>query len=78
MQALGLRQVVAAPGPDEAEMTLGPWVEPEDFNPGYIRRGVNLMPKRGDRPQWQHSHDYWVDKDRLPAIRADDPALRYA
>ncbi len=77
MRVAGLNRVTPV-APDEDEMRRGPWVDPDEFNPGYIRRGAHLMPKRGDRPEWQHSHDYWVDKERLPAIAPDDPALSYA
>ena len=55
-----------------------PWIDPEDFNPGYIVRGLYLLPKRGDKPEWSHTQDYWTDKDRFPAIDLDDGALAYA
>ncbi len=51
-------------------MPLLPWVLEEDFNPGYLARGMHLMPKQGDRPPWQHTQDYWADKDDLPAADA--------
>lgn len=55
-----------------------PWIDPEDFNPGYIARGLDLLPKRGDKPEWSHTQDYWADKDRFPAIDLDDGALVYS
>ena len=76
MRRHDFRRVVPVSHNDDAK--TGPWVEPHEFNPGYIQRGLHLMPKRGSKPEWQHSHDYWIDKDRLPAIRPDDPALSYA
>jgi hypothetical protein len=27
-----------------------------------------LLPKRGDKPEWQHNQDYWSEKDQIPAI----------
>ena len=54
-----------------------PWIDPENFNPGYIIRGVHLLPKRGDKPEWQHSQDYWNEKDEFPAIDLDDQAFVY-
>jgi hypothetical protein len=36
------------------------------------------MPRAGDKPEWQHSHDYWIDKDRLPAIEMSHSALAYS
>ena len=29
-------------------MALKPWVEPENFNPGYIQRGIHLLPRQGE------------------------------
>ena len=31
----------------------------------------------GDEARWQHSQDYWSEKDELPAIDLDDPAFVY-
>jgi hypothetical protein len=41
-------------------------------------RGMHLLPKRGDKPEWQHTQDYWVEKDEFPAIDLDDDSLIYA
>ncbi len=59
-------------------MALQPWIGPENFNPGYVTRGVHLLPKCGDKPEWQHTHDYWIDRDAFPAIDLDDGTLVYA
>ena len=48
-----------------------PWIDPENFNPGYMMRNMHLLPKRGDKPEWQHSQDYWAEKDEIPAIDLD-------
>ncbi len=58
-------------------MHLSPWVDPENFNPGYLMRGLDLLPKQGDRPPWQHAQDYWTEKDELPVADLDDGALVY-
>ncbi len=57
------------------DMSLLPWVDPEDFNPGYIMRSLHLMPKQGDRQPWVHTQDYWSDKDEIPKIDLDDGNL---
>ena len=49
-------------------MPLLPWIDPENFNPGYMMRAMHLLPKRGDKPEWQHNQDYWSEKDQFPAI----------
>ena len=77
MDAKGAHRVVPALRPDDANMTLLPWIDPENFNPGYIMRGMHLLPKRGDKPQWQHTQDYWAEKDEFPAIDLDDGTFVY-
>ncbi len=61
---------------DEAAPVLG-WLDPEDFNPGYMMRSMDLMPHRLDRPEWQLSQDYWSERDLLPLADLDDGCLRY-
>jgi cation diffusion facilitator CzcD-associated flavoprotein CzcO len=63
--------------PEDAGMPILPWADPEGFNPGYLLRGLHLLPKRGDKPEWQHMQDYWADKDAFPAIDLDDPVFVY-
>ena len=63
--------------PDDRDMPLGPWIDPENFNPGYLMRGLHMLPKAGDKPEWRHSQDYWREKDELPLIDLDDPAFVY-
>lgn len=76
MDARGVRRVVPQLRPQEADMTLLPWVEEEDFNPGYLKRSMHLLPKQGDRQPWRHTQDYSADKIDLPAADLDD-GLRY-
>jgi cation diffusion facilitator CzcD-associated flavoprotein CzcO len=77
MKKTGARRVTPALRPEEAAMPLLPWIDPEDFNPGYLMRGMHLLPKRGDKPEWQHTQDYWAEKDQFPAIDLDDGMLVY-
>ena len=77
MDARGARVVTPTLRAQDQGMTLKPWVEPENFNPGYIQRGLHLLPRQGDRPPWQHTQDYWSEKDVIPAIDLDDGALFY-
>jgi cation diffusion facilitator CzcD-associated flavoprotein CzcO len=78
MQAKGVSRVTPALRPEDKDMPLLPWIDTENFNPGYIMRGMHLLPKRGDKPEWAHTQDYWAEKDQLPAIDLDDAAFRYA
>jgi cation diffusion facilitator CzcD-associated flavoprotein CzcO len=77
MQAKGYSRVVPALRPEDKDMPLLPWIDPENFNPGYVMRGMHLLPKRGDKPEWQHTQDYWAEKDQIPAIDLDDAAFVY-
>jgi cation diffusion facilitator CzcD-associated flavoprotein CzcO len=77
MKQKGARKVVPALRPQEDNMPLHSWIDPENFNPGYLMRDMHLLPKRGDKPEWQHSQDYWAEKDEFPAIDLDDPAFVY-
>jgi hypothetical protein len=58
-------------------MAILPWMDPENFNPGYLMRGQHLLPSRGASPEWQHSQDYWREKDELPLIDLDARAFLY-
>jgi hypothetical protein len=53
------------------------WIDPENFNPGYLMRSMDLMPRRGDRHEWQHTQDYWLERGELPAIDLDGPEFVY-
>jgi cation diffusion facilitator CzcD-associated flavoprotein CzcO len=77
MKAKGAQMVTPALRPEDQDMPLLPWIDPENFNPGYLMRGMHLLPKRGDKPEWQHTQDYWNEKDELPAIDLDDAAFVY-
>ncbi len=77
MDAMGASTVVPRLRPHDAGMTLRPWITEDNFNPGYIRRGVHLLPRQGDRDPWLHTQDYWAEKDVMPAIDLDDGALVY-
>ena len=57
-------------------MALGPWVDPENFNPGYLVRSMHLMPKQGAHEPWQLLHEL-RGGDLLPAADLDDGTLRY-
>jgi cation diffusion facilitator CzcD-associated flavoprotein CzcO len=78
MKEKGVRMVTPALRPEDEDMPLLPWIDPENFNPGYLMRGMHLLPKRGDKPEWQHTQDYWTEKDEFPAIDLEDPAFVYA
>ena len=77
MQKKGMKTVEVAIPEKDADMEILPWIDPENFNPGYLLRGMHLMPKRGSKPQWAHTQDYWLEKKELPAVDLDGPEFVY-
>jgi cation diffusion facilitator CzcD-associated flavoprotein CzcO len=77
MKQKGTKRVTPSLRPEDADMPLLPWIDPENFNPGYLMRGMHLLPKRGDKKEWQHTQDYWNEKDEFPAIDLDGPEFVY-
>jgi cation diffusion facilitator CzcD-associated flavoprotein CzcO len=61
----------------ERDMPRLPWVDPENFNPGYLQRGMHIMPKQGDHAPWQHTQDYWNERTEYPTIDLEDGSLAY-
>jgi hypothetical protein len=58
-------------------MPLLDWIDPSNFNPGYLMRSMHLLPRRGDKPEWQHTQDYWREKTDIPAIDLEASEFRY-
>ncbi|MFC6639621.1 NAD(P)-binding protein [Sulfitobacter sp. JBTF-M27] len=77
MKAKGAKRVEPMLRAAEQDMTLGPWMDPKDFNPGYLMRGMHLLPKRGTTRDWQHTQDYWHEKDEFPQIDLTDEVFVY-
>jgi uncharacterized protein (DUF2236 family) len=59
-------------------MPLEPWIDPENFNPGYLMRAMHQMPKRGAKPEWQHTQDYWAESRELPKIDMEAEGLVFS
>lgn len=78
MDERGARTVVPVIPDDEAGMALGPWVDPDNFNPGYLARSMHLMPKQGSHDPWRLLHDYDVERELLPGADLDDGRLAYS
>jgi len=78
MDTKGAQRVDVQLRPEDADMELLPWIDTENFNPGYLLRALDLLPKRGDKPEWQHTQDYWNEKDWIPAIDLDGPEFAYS
>jgi cation diffusion facilitator CzcD-associated flavoprotein CzcO len=77
MDEIGAKRVEAVLRPEDEDMPLLSWMDPDNFSPNYLMRSMHLLPKRGDKPEWQHTQDYWVEKDEIPAIDLDGAEFRY-
>ena len=78
MKQKGARKVVTALRPEDHNMPLLPWIDPENFNPNYLMRDLHRMPRRGDKPEWQHTQEYWTEQREFPGIDLDDKAFVYS
>ena len=75
MEATGAQTVTPALRAQDKDMKLNTWFDTEDFNPGYVMRGVHLLPKQGDRAPWQNTQNYYYDREDLPKADLDDGTL---
>jgi cyclohexanone monooxygenase len=77
MQAHGHAVVAPALRSKDAGMPRLPWMDPQNFNAGYILRAQHRMFRQGDRDPWRHNLEYQEERSALPAVRADDSTLAY-
>lgn len=78
MKQTGAKRFEPVLRPEDEAMSLKPWMDPDDFNPGYLTRSLHLMPKLGTKPEWRISQDYMVEKEEFEAIDFTDPVFAYA
>jgi len=78
MKAKGAKVVEAKLRPEDEGMERLPWIDPENFNPGYLMRAMHLMPKRGPKPEWQHTQNYWAEAQELPKIDFEKDGLVFS
>jgi len=64
----GFQSVTPVLPDEDKNMPLSPWMDPENFNPGYLMRSIHLLPRSGSKHEWQHTQDYWLEREELPAV----------
>ena len=77
MQETGATRVEPRLREADRDMPLRPWVEPENFDPGYLQRGMDRMPRQGARDPWRHTQDFQVDRTALADAPLDDGTLEF-
>jgi len=77
MDELGSKRVEVALRDEDKDMEILPWIEADNFNPGYLMRGLDRLPRRGDKPEWRHNQDYWAEREQIPLIDLDAAEFVY-
>jgi cation diffusion facilitator CzcD-associated flavoprotein CzcO len=77
MDDKNVSQVTMTLRDEDEDMELLPWIDTQEFNPGYMMRSMHLLPKRGNKADWQHTQDYWSEKELLPKVNLDDELFVY-
>ncbi|MGI9409192.1 MAG: flavin-containing monooxygenase [Hyphomicrobiaceae bacterium] len=77
MNTIGARRVAVALRPEDQDMPIGDWMDADNFNPNYLMRCMHLLPRSGAKREWQHTQDYWREKDEFPAIDLGGPEFVY-
>lgn len=77
MDTIGVRQCTPRLRPEDQTMAAKPFIDPADFAPGYMRRGVGRLPKQGDREPWINSQNYYTERELLPKASFADGVLHF-
>ncbi|MDP6977881.1 MAG: NAD(P)/FAD-dependent oxidoreductase [Myxococcota bacterium] len=78
MDAKGARKLEMALREEDKDLPALPWMRDDNFNPNYLKRSMHLMPRRLEKPEWEHTQDYWKEKDEIPAIDLDAEEFKYS
>lgn len=78
MDQAGVRQCTPTLRSQDAGMNGKGFIDPEDFAPGYMRRGVSRLPRQSDQGPWVNSQDYYKEKDIIPNLEFEDDALIFS
>ncbi|WP_324828398.1 flavin-containing monooxygenase [Qipengyuania zhejiangensis] len=68
MRDIGATRIEVDFRAQDKDMEILPWIEEDNFNPGYLTRGLDSMPRSGNKPEWRHNQDYWREREEIPAI----------
>jgi cation diffusion facilitator CzcD-associated flavoprotein CzcO len=77
MRETGATSVAPRLRASEQDMPHLPWIDDENFNPNYLQRALDILPKRGPTREWQHTQDHWRERDEFPAIDLNDEVFVY-
>lgn len=75
MDARGAGVVTPRLRPEESNLPRLEWIDAENFNAGYLRRNMDLMPRQLGQAPWEMTQDYYRDKEELPQVDFGDGSL---
>ena len=75
MDAAGVCQCTPRLRHEDQGMNGKPFIDPDDFAPGYMRRGAGRLPRQSDHGPWTNLQNYYQEKDILPDAPLDDGVL---
>ncbi|MBO6826815.1 MAG: NAD(P)/FAD-dependent oxidoreductase [Sneathiella sp.] len=78
MDEKGVQSVTPELRDEDKDMPEKPFVDPHNFNSGYLNRSMHLMPKQGDKNPWLFTQDYYFEKEDVPNADLEDGTLKYA
>lgn len=77
MDEKGAKSVTPTRTADQQDLPAHAMIEPEEFNPGYIMRSIDKLPRNARQYPWTFDADYYVERKTFPAFDLDDPTLIY-
>lgn len=77
MKTIDAQRVTPVLRAKDETMPLRPWIDPDDFNPGYLARGVHLLPRQGANPGWHITPDFLTERQEFTSIDLNDPIFQY-
>ena len=77
METSGATSVTPRTTPEDLPEERRPWIDPENFNPGYITRALARLPQQGKAEPWIMTQDYFTDRETLPKADFNDGTLEF-
>ena len=78
MAETGAEVVTPILRPEDEGMEPRELVDDDNFNSGYLRRQIHILPRKGDREPWIFNNDYYTEKDQIEGADLDDGTLVYS
>ena len=77
LEETGTARVVPTLGHTQRQMPRLPFIDPQDFNAGYLMRALEAMPRRLEDPEWHHRQNYLVEAPEWGAVNLSACGLQF-